>query len=363
MFLDDGDEHWKRLRNRTVVLAGLLALVGLDGAAGEVDVGGAVNNAGSIPPAPVAVDGGAPLFLDLPPVVPVEVTPVARAEAAPAFGVPATVLSAYRLAADRVTAADPGCRLTWPVLAGIGRVESNHARNGNVTPQGDMRSPIYGPVLDGAGPNAAIRDGGGWARAAGPMQFIPSTWAKWAADGSGDGRADPQNVFDATLAAGGYLCAGNTDLSTTDGLRGAILRYNHSEEYVQAVTGWIRAYEQGGGAAPDLPEDSVQADVPPDDLAAGRPPAPPPAQDDTPAPPDQSEGAEPPAEPSPPPQETAPPAECPAAPKDPVVEPVLCAAEPVRDAAVEVTQGIGSRIADPAVVIADIVPNSFKAER
>lgn len=46
------------------------------------------------------------------------------------------------------------------------------------------------------------------------MQFIPSTWSNggpdgtgWGADGNGDGKKDPHNVFDAALAAGGYLCA------------------------------------------------------------------------------------------------------------------------------------------------------------
>ena len=34
------------------------------------------------------------------------------------------------------------------------------------------------------------------------MQFIPSTWSRYAADGNGDGVADPQNLYDAAHAAG-----------------------------------------------------------------------------------------------------------------------------------------------------------------
>lgn len=40
-----------------------------------------------------------------------------------------------------------------------------------------------------------------YARALGPMQFLPGTWSRYAADGDGDGKADVQNVFDASLAA------------------------------------------------------------------------------------------------------------------------------------------------------------------
>ena len=45
------------------------------------------------------------------------------------------------------------------------------------------------------------------------MQFIPSTW-EWAGrDGNGDGKKDPNNIYDAALAAGHYLCRFDWDLS------------------------------------------------------------------------------------------------------------------------------------------------------
>src|SRR2546428_764976 len=82
------------------------------------------------------------------------------------------------------------------------------ARSGVVDANGTTVSPILGPVLDGNG-FAAIPDTDGgrldgnqvWDRAVGPMQFLPSTWTTWSADGNGDHRADPNNVFDASLAA------------------------------------------------------------------------------------------------------------------------------------------------------------------
>jgi len=84
-----------------------------------------------------------------------------------------------------------------------------------------------------------------WDHAVGPFQFIPSTWLRWKADGNGDGVADPQNIDDAALAAGRYLCAGGKDLATGSGWWQAILSYNNSVAYVQnvftAADGYARA--------------------------------------------------------------------------------------------------------------------------
>ena len=76
----------------------------------------------------------------------------------------------------------------------------------------------------------------------GPFQFIPSPWMHWKADGNGDGAADPQNIDDAALAAGHYLCAGGKDLATGAGWWQAILSSNHSVAYVQTVFTGAEAY-------------------------------------------------------------------------------------------------------------------------
>ncbi|SEL14660.1 lytic transglycosylase domain-containing protein [Streptacidiphilus jiangxiensis] len=159
-------------------------------------------------------------------------------------GIPPLVLAAYLDAERAVSHSDPGCRLRWQMLAGIGEVESGQAEGGDLTADGTTRTPILGPALDGTGGNAAIpAPGGGWAHAEGPMQFLPSTWAQWGVDGNGDGVADVNNIFDAALAAGHYLCAGGRDLSTPTGLDAAILSYNHSAGYLATVTAWITYYE------------------------------------------------------------------------------------------------------------------------
>ncbi|MEZ5212747.1 lytic murein transglycosylase [Gordonia sp. (in: high G+C Gram-positive bacteria)] len=179
------------------------------------------------------------------------------------LGIPGVVLQAYKLAATRVAAESPQCKLPWFLLAGIGRIESGHAGGGNVDAYGNTRTKIRGPVLDGSlAGNAVIHDtdGGrfdgdtGHDRAMGPMQFIPSTWASWGSDANGDGKADPDNIFDATYSAGRYLCAGVTDIMSSSNKVAAVLRYNRSMAYVNNVLGWAAAYATGVVPTGGIPE-------------------------------------------------------------------------------------------------------------
>lgn len=166
------------------------------------------------------------------------------------LSIPELVLRAYQRAANE---APESCGLRWEVLAGIGKIESNHARGGRLTADGDTVTPIVGPVLNGSGPIAAIGDSDDgrwdgdpvWDRAVGPMQFIPGTWKRFATDGNNDGTASPHNMWDAAASAAAYLCAGGADLSTDAGLRSALLRYNRSTAYVNNVIRWINAYAGG----------------------------------------------------------------------------------------------------------------------
>jgi hypothetical protein len=168
-----------------------------------------------------------------------------------ALGIPMMALSAYRNAEKMMAGADPGCGISWNLLAGIGRIESGHANGGATDARGTAVRPIYGPALDGTLPgNEVIVQSGAagrisYARAMGPMQFLPGTWARYASDGDGDGVADPQNVYDSTLAAARYLCSGGLNLRDQSQVLAAILRYNNSMPYAQNVLGWAAAYATG----------------------------------------------------------------------------------------------------------------------
>ncbi|MFE9392298.1 lytic murein transglycosylase [Streptomyces sp. NPDC006784] len=173
-------------------------------------------------------------------------------------GIPASVLAAYKKAARSLASRTPGCGLRWELLAGIGKVESGHARGGAVDKDGTTLRPILGPVLNGKGfAHIKDTDGGRWDsdttydRAVGPLQFIPSTWDRWGADGNGDGRKDPNNIHDAALAAGAYLCADGRDLSSSAGLDRAVLSYNNSSDYLRTVLAWFEYYRKGTHPVPD----------------------------------------------------------------------------------------------------------------
>ena len=171
------------------------------------------------------------------------------------LGIPGVVLDAYLKAQQRLAGSMPNCHLDWSLLAGIGRIESGHARGGQVDANGTTLHPILGPVLDGGGGFAAIRDTDGgqwdgdpvWDRAVGPMQFIPSTWVGYATlfAGHNGGTPNPNNVYDSAVAAGYYLCAGGGDLHNPVERAKAVFRYNHSDQYVSTVLVWADAYASG----------------------------------------------------------------------------------------------------------------------
>ncbi|MFF9778227.1 lytic transglycosylase domain-containing protein [Streptomyces sp. NPDC013978] len=174
-------------------------------------------------------------------------------------GIPATVLDAYKQAEASLRESKPGCNLPWQLLAAIGKVESGHASGGRVDAEGTTTGEkIRGPQLNGNGfANISDTDDGAYDddsthdRAVGPMQFIPSTW-EWAGrDANDDGAKDPNNVYDAALAAGHYLCRFDWDLSNDANLRSAILSYNNSTEYYNTVMTWLEYYRKGTHEIPD----------------------------------------------------------------------------------------------------------------
>ncbi len=102
--------------------------------------------------------------------------------------------------------------LDWPLLAAVGRVESDHGR-----------------LSAGCEPNEA--------GAVGPMQFLPASFAAasgWArlAD------ADICDPADAIPAAAAYL----RQYGAPDDWRRALFAYNHSQAYADLVLAWAARY-------------------------------------------------------------------------------------------------------------------------
>jgi membrane-bound lytic murein transglycosylase B len=128
--------------------------------------------------------------------------------------IPARYLNLYRQAGARY-------RIPWSVLAGIGKVESDHGR---------ARLP-------------GVRSGSNWAGACGPMQLgcVPGSragnaWARY-----GHGR--PHDPIAAIPAAARYL----VDHGARHHLDRALFSYNHSWAYVARVKQLARRYARGGG--------------------------------------------------------------------------------------------------------------------
>src|SRR2546430_6409635 len=108
--------------------------------------------------------------------------------------IPPSYLQLYRAAARRYG-------LDWAILAAIGKVECDHGRD-----------PDPSCTREGS-TNAA--------GAGGPMQFISTTWARYAGDAKGTGRADRWDATDSIYAAANYLRASGAPQDT----EGALLAY------------------------------------------------------------------------------------------------------------------------------------------
>lgn len=253
----------------TAVAAAAVAALSASQAPGVTDGPQGSQNTGSQPSTDVSPEesatGNSPYYTDLPPLnsptpspstTPGSDGPIAAGDAE--AGIPATVLDAYKKAEAALRESKPGCNLPWELLAAIGKVESGQARGGRVDADGTTITPILGPVLNGNGfANISDTDGGSFDgdtthdRAVGPMQFIPSTWAWAGRDGNGDGTKNPNNIYDAALAAGHYLCRLDRDMTVQKELNRAILSYNPSTEYLNLVLSWLEYYRKGTHEVPD----------------------------------------------------------------------------------------------------------------
>ncbi|HEX7168170.1 MAG TPA: lytic murein transglycosylase [Acidimicrobiales bacterium] len=172
-----------------------------------------------------------------------------------ASDIPRLFLDAYRKAASTLAKRAPHCRVEWTAIAAIGKIESNHGRTqgARLALNGDVYPRIIGIPLDGTRKTRVIKDTDKgvldldtvYDRAVGPMQFIPSTWARIAQDANGDGVRDANNAYDGALATAAYLCraVATGGLDTEEPLRRAFFSYNHSNAYVDAVYGWKKTFD------------------------------------------------------------------------------------------------------------------------
>ncbi|TCN55070.1 membrane-bound lytic murein transglycosylase B [Rhodococcus sp. SMB37] len=152
------------------------------------------------------------------------------------LAIPELVFYAYRAAEMQLAINSPECGLPWHLLAAIGRLESNHADNGHTDVLGTLTTPRTTP--DGR---------------VGPMQLPAGAWERFPSDGNVDGVTDPQNVFDATLAAGAWACADGASARDEAGEARVAAMFDSSPEYLANVRTWSAAYKKGAEVAPAVP--------------------------------------------------------------------------------------------------------------
>lgn len=183
--------------------------------------------------------------------------------------IPARAAQAYGLAEMWLASEVPGCTMTWAMIAGIGRTESKHgsSHGARIKKNGQVSPRIIGPVLDGGKGTAHVRDTDDgeldddkkYDRAVGPLQFIPQTWERLSGRAGNDGKdADPHNIDDAAVTAGRLLCRFG-DMSTKKGWWKAVLAYNRSVTYAQAVYSGADAYARASKKAAAKPSTSATA--------------------------------------------------------------------------------------------------------
>lgn len=227
----------------------VVLLVAVVGAAMVVGSGGREETSSrgdSLRPADVEPDTAVPQPVPL--AIGLDVT-VWAGEVADRSVLPQRALQAYARAELAQRAATPDCRLAWTTLAGIGRVESDHGRLYGAEPDADgvVRPSIIGIALDGTRGTLLTPDTDGgtvdgdttYDRAVGPMQFLPATWARYGADGNGDGIRDPHQFDDAARGAAAYLCADGRNTASGEGWWNGVLTYNRSVDYARLV--WAAA--------------------------------------------------------------------------------------------------------------------------
>jgi len=199
--------------------------------------------------------------------------------------IPSTALVAYQRAAAVMHGADPSCGLQWPILAGIGAVISQHGEvaGHHLSARGVVEPALYGAVVrDSAGNKIADTDAGRLDhdttgdRAVGPMSLPPASWSVAGVDADGDGRRDPQDINDASLAVAVLLCASNSDLSNQDGASAALRHLSDSPTFIAAVLHAASAYAAGEGVPQPPPSATA--------IAAGQVSAAPTGQPQSPAP-------------------------------------------------------------------------------
>jgi hypothetical protein len=132
----------------------------------------------------------------------------------------------------------------WFVLAGIGKVETNHGRSklpgvrSGVNEYGCCAGPMQFAVSEAAGCRVCVGD----------------TWGAYGIDGNNDGRRNVYDPNDAIPGAANYTRANGAP----DDWRSALWRYNQSSAYFTEVMHWASIYRASSEASAAITSATAQ---------------------------------------------------------------------------------------------------------
>ena len=178
-------------------------------------------------------------------------TPVQEVSDTGATDIPPDYLELYKKFGKKIG-------VQWNILAAVGKRETDHGRSNM----------------------AGVKSGTNYAGAAGPMQFLISTWggkaqiamsskfSGYASDGNGDGVGDVYNPADAILGAAKMLKRNGAP----EKVRQALFIYNRAWWYVDQVEQIAKGYAKSGDVevppqADDACDDPLVAAAPSDVVA------------------------------------------------------------------------------------------------
>ncbi|GAB3476339.1 cell wall-associated NlpC family hydrolase [Amycolatopsis cihanbeyliensis] len=152
--------------------------------------------------------------------------------------IPRRAMHAYAAATVALGEEQPGCKLSWVTLAGIGKTTTDHGRvgGGQLGEDGRPSSPIGTTELrDVAGTVVSVPG------SAGPLQLSPAVWREWGRS-AGSGEPDVQNIDDAALTAGHALCAGGRNLDNGENWLAAVSSLQDAPLFLHRVLATANVY-------------------------------------------------------------------------------------------------------------------------
>ena len=155
---------------------------------------------------------------------------------------PGAAFSAYRRASSMLQETDGRCEVPAALLAGIGRIMSNHGRaEGSQLQTGGLTSDR---LVGLAGSPTADVDGGQIDLSpvtdsrVGPLQVLPGQWLEFLPVGAIE--SSPDWIYSSAIVTGRVLCSAGKGLKSNEGIHRALNAFTNNASLTEAILGSAR---------------------------------------------------------------------------------------------------------------------------